>query len=110
MESLLAKLPPFYARKIAETEAAEGQVRPVVKVTCHDPVRNGQQIVQQMVRHSLGKRLEMIAKRNCVLVHCGSVDQAAYANGATCTHQGATVGRQVVHGPNDPLRQQKIAR
>ena len=79
MEHLLAQLPPFYARKIAEAEAADGRVRPVVKVTCHDPVSVGQQIVQQMVRHSLGKPLKMVAKRNCVLIHCGSVDQAAYA-------------------------------
>ena len=32
-----------------------------------------------MVRHSLGKPLKMVAKRNCILIYCGSVDRAPYA-------------------------------
>ena len=39
----------------------------------------GQQIVQQLVGQSLGKHLKMVAKRNCVPIHCGPVDKAAYA-------------------------------
>ena len=38
MEHLLAQLPPLCARKIAEAEAADVRVRPVLEVTCHDPV------------------------------------------------------------------------
>ena len=79
MEHMLAPLPPFYMGKIAEAEATDGRFRPVVKVTCHDPVTIGQQIVQQIVQHSLGKPLEMMAKRSCFLLHCGSVNQASYA-------------------------------
>ena len=53
IEHLLAQLAFFYARKIAEAEAADGRVCPVFKVTCHDPVTFWQQIVQQMGRHLL---------------------------------------------------------
>ena len=49
----------------------------MVKVTCHNYVRVGQQIVQQMVRYSLGNPLKLVAKTN-FLIHRGSVDQAAY--------------------------------
>ena len=79
MEHWLPQLPPSNARKIAEAKAADGRVRPDVNVTCHDLVSVGQQIVQQMVRHLLGKPLKMVAKRISVFIHCSSLDQAAYA-------------------------------
>ena len=79
IEHLLVQLPPFYARKLAEAKAGDGRVCPVLKVTCHDAVSIGQQIVQPMSRHSLGKPLKMMANPNCVLIHCGGLDQAAYA-------------------------------
>ena len=44
-------------------------------MTCQNSVSIGQQVV----RHSLGKPLKVVVKRNCVLIHCGSVDRATYA-------------------------------
>ena len=38
----MAQLPPLYARKIAEAKAANGRVRPVVEVSCHDLLSMGQ--------------------------------------------------------------------
>ena len=49
----------------------------VVKVTCHDAMNVGQPVVQQMIRHSVGKSLKLVAKRNRVLTHYGCIDQAA---------------------------------
>ena len=99
-EHLLAELPPFYWRELAEAEAAKDRVRSVVKVTCQDPVRIGQQIVRQMAWPSLGRPLKMVAKRNCVRIHCGSVDQAAYARKVYC----------VAHlvGGHAPIRLQQV--
>ena len=78
VDHLLGQLPPLYARKLGEIGAANGRVCPLVKVTCQDSVSVGQQMVQQMVRHSMGKPPKLVANRNCVLIHCGSVNQATY--------------------------------
>ena len=69
---------PLHARKLVEAEAADSRVRPVITVICYDAVSIGQQIVQQTGGHSLNEPLKMVAKRNGVLIHCSSVDQAAY--------------------------------
>ena len=64
MQHLFAQLPPFYARNVAEAQAADGQVCPIAKVLCHDPVSIGQLIVQHMAQHSLKKPLKMVPKRS----------------------------------------------